>query len=118
MLVQAAGQDKPFGQRRPDEMARKLRKKPSGESHSSRRRRQAPGQVTPVGVYLHRPERPSVVLARPFSALVSALAPPLLPPLPFVHALERGERPEPVLDLGEPRAQDRLDDLLRGLVGG
>src|ERR671926_176982 len=49
-------------------------------------------------------------------ALAVGLAFAAAPALELVHALEGGERPEAVLDLGEPRADDRRDDLLRGLV--
>src|SRR3712207_5643731 len=65
----------------------------------------------------------SVVLARllPLALTARAVVAPLasaFAPLQLVHALERGERPEAVLDLGEPRAHDHGDDLLRRLVAG
>src|SRR5918999_1099639 len=62
----------------------------------------------------------SVVLARLLALRASALVLPLAfapaAALQLVRPLERGERPEAVLYLGEPRADDRGDDLLRGLV--
>src|SRR5688500_15574786 len=56
-----------------------------------------------------------------FRAAARALVAPLalaLAALQLVHALERGERPEAVLYLREPRADDRGDHLLRRLVAG
>src|ERR1044071_53563 len=54
-----------------------------------------------------------------FGALAVAVVPVFAAPfaaLHFVRALQGGERPERVLYLGEPRADDRRDDLLRRLV--
>src|ERR1044071_9338916 len=51
-------------------------------------------------------------------AVVAALAFAAAAALQLVHALERGERPEAVLDLCEPRADDRGDDLLRRFITG
>src|SRR5579885_2333520 len=61
---------------------------------------------------------PSVVFARLLSAFARLLPPTFSPAPQLVNALERGERPEPVLDLGESRSDDRGDDLLRRLVAG
>src|SRR5215211_146083 len=69
---------------------------------------------------LYGREPASVMLARLLALRASALTPPLAlapaPALQLVRPLERGERPEAVLNLGEPRADDRGDDVLRRLV--
>src|SRR5215204_6610887 len=63
----------------------------------------------------------SVVFTRLLTLRAFAPALPLalaLAALQLVRPLERGERPEAVLYLGEPRADDRGDDILRSFVAG